>query len=175
MVLETRHLSEHDLARLSAGLEIVALRILGDRDQAQDAAQETLARLMAALETKGIPEAYTLASYAFGTLKHVIAGELRSRKRTFRLAEWLRSAITSPLEQLVDTERAVTVAQALGQLDPADRELLQRCYYHSERVVDIAARTGEPAERIRKRKSRALEKLRAVLRARGHVSSSMDD
>jgi DNA-directed RNA polymerase specialized sigma24 family protein len=55
------------------------------------------------------------------------------------------------------------MSHALASLPAVDRELLECCFVQGERVAAIAARTGEPADRIRKRKSRALERMREVL------------
>ena len=45
----------------------------------------------------------------------------------------------------------------------ADRDLLGLCYFEGLTAVEIADRLGEPPERIRKRKSRAVERLRQAL------------
>lgn len=164
------------LNELAPGLELAALRALADRDVAQDAVQETLVRLVAVIETKGIPHGYTLEAYAYGTLRHVIADERRRRKRILRLPAWLVGNSRSPLDELISAERAAAVAHAVTKLSRADRKLLQRCYVEGERIVEIAAASGEPSERIRKRKSRALERLRAIMRQQHrHVLTDSDD
>ena len=163
--------AERALLGLFEGLELVALRVLSDRDHARDAVQETLARVLAVVNGKGVPPGYTLETYTFGILKHVLADESRRRKRLVGLPRWLTSWAASPLDQLVSRERTERVRAALSRLDREDRELLERFYWAGERVVDIAAVSGEPAERIRKRKSRALARLRALLLGPGHVPS----
>jgi RNA polymerase sigma-70 factor, ECF subfamily len=165
---------EQALAALRDGLVIVALRALGDGDRAQDAVQESLVRVLRVLRTTGIPTTYSLESYTYGTLKHVIGDLHRNRRRLTLLPHWLAASVESPLEALAATEQIVKVKQGLAQLGPEDRELLQRCYLAGERVAEIARATGEPAERIRKRKSRALERLRQLL-ADGHTPPSTND
>ena len=169
-------LATQDLTGLLQGLELVALSVLGDRDQAQDAAQETIMRMFRVMNERGIPESYTLETYAFGILKHVLADVKRAERKQFPLPRLLRAPDRSALEQLVTGERASLVERVLKQLDPGDRELLERCFWRDQKVADIARATGERADRIRKRKSRALERCRELLRGvRGHTSSDHTD
>lgn len=158
------------------GLVIVALQALGDHDAAEDAAQETIARVLAVLRSRGIPPGYTLEKFTYGTLKHLIADGQRARRRFSAIPAWLASADKSPLERLVSSERVAAVARALNRLERSDRELLERCYVAGQKIVDIARASGQPAERIRKRKSRALERLRALLdnNSESHSRSSHD-
>jgi RNA polymerase sigma-70 factor (ECF subfamily) len=154
---------EQALSVLGDGLLIIALRALADADDARDAVQETLLRVLAVLHGRGLPASYSLESYAYGTLRHVIADAQRARRRSADLPGALSARDASPLEALVSAETLTELERALASLNPEDRELLYRCFVNGERVVAIAAATGEPPDRIRKRKSRALERLR------GHV------
>lgn len=160
---------EQRLAELGDGLLISAVRALADADLAHDAVQETMIRVLAVLHGAGIPDTYTLETYTYGTLRHVIADARRRQHRLLPLGGWLRAAQPSPLETLVSAETTRELAAALSRLDEADRTLLHRCYVNGEKLVDIAAQTGEPADRLRKRKSRALEKLRGHILKRGPI------
>jgi len=151
---------------LRAGLEWVALRALGDADLAREALQETLARTLAALHAASVPSTVRLPAYAHGILRHVIA-DLRTEARRWDgrppdpgLAD-PREA--SPLEQLITEEEEARVRRAVMAMAPEERELLVRCFVHGERVAELARSLGVPAARVRKRKSRAIAKLRAVL------------
>lgn len=163
---------------IAAGLELISRRALGDSEDARDAVQEILARAVAAIRGGRVPPEVPLGAFVHGIAKHVIADVLRRRMRD-RLAdhpvESLPTHHPSPLETLISGEERERVRRALARLSPNDRDLLDACFMHGARVVDIAARTGEPAERVRKRKSRALERLRALLAdtgAAGHSSPS---
>ena len=68
-----------------------------------------------------------------------------------------------PLETLVRQEEAESMQTALTGLSQTDRRLLEQIYVRGHRVADIARRTGEPEARLRKRKSRALDRLRVML------------
>ena len=157
---------EQELVTLRSGLEIISQRALGHREDALDAVQETLSRTLDALRSGRVPEDTSLAAFARGVHRHVVADILRQRYREppgDGRPERVRSVQPSQLELLVREEEAVGVSQALAQLNESDRELLRRCYVKGERLVEIAQALGAPSERIRKQKSRALQRLRALV------------
>jgi len=162
---------------IARGLEIVAVRALRDVDEARDAVQEILARALSAIRTERLPPDVPLEAFVYGIARHVIADVYRRRVRD-RAPDMDPSALQasdpSPLEALIQREEREMVVCALAALDAADRDLLERCFVKGERVAAIAAQLGEPADRVRKRKSRALERLRAGLRrsGRGHGIAS---
>lgn len=164
------------LAELVDGIEIVATRRLGNRDEARDAAQESIARLLDRVHAGAIRSEDELVPVAWGIARHVIADVLRDRGRTERAPDDIASARAGPLDELVSDEDVRIVQRALGQLSESDSELLHRCFVLGERIGQIAEALGEPAERLRKRKSRALERLGEVLRppsdADGHKSTT---
>lgn len=153
------------LQDLADGLTIIATRALGAGDDAADAVQETLSRTLASLRSAGVPTSVPLAAFAHGVLKHIIADHYRDRVHRFGHvdADGVASTAASPLEQLVTAEERALMARAVAGLGREERELLHACYVRGERVADIAQRRGVPAERIRKRKSRILAKVRASL------------
>lgn len=155
---------------IRAGLEWVALRALDDADRARDAVQETLARTLAALRAGKVPEGVRLPAYACGILRHVIADARVEQRR-----EVVRSpdpgipdlGEPSPLEALITEEEEARVRRAVMAMAPEERELLVRCFVRGERVAELARRLGVPASRVRKRKSRALSRLREIFRHDG--------
>ena len=151
---------------LRCGLEYVALRALGDPEEARDALQETVVRTLEAVRNRKVPSGIRLPAFAYGVLRHVIADTLERRQRIAPTAadpELTPASQPSPLEQLVTAEEEAALHGALAQLRPEERELLVRCFVRGERVADVARLLGVPAARVRKRKSRALERLRALL------------
>lgn len=151
---------------LRCGLEYVALRALGDREEARDALQEAVARTLEAIRKGSVPPGVRLPAFAYGVLRHVIADILQRRQRVAPTAvdpELTQAPQPSPLEQLVTAEEEAALHRALAQLRTEERELLVRCFVRGERVADVARTLGVPAARVRKRKSRAIERLRALL------------
>lgn len=155
---------ERQLLALSEGLQIVACRALGAAD-AQDVVQETLARAIAAIRAGSVPDYAPFPAFVHGICRHVVTDALRqrARERAGPPPDDLAGADPHPLDTLARAEQVDAVARAVAQLPRDERELLRRCFVEGARVVDIAASAGEPPERVRKRKSRALQRLRELL------------
>jgi len=152
------------LEPLRAGLHLLAVRALGTADAAEEAVQETLARAVAALARDQLADPAKLPAFVAGIARHVIADMQRARYRTVSLESLPVTAHPSyhpdTLKALVSAEERAQVRAALVSLSEPDRDLLRLCYVDGLAPTEIAERTGEPAERIRKRKSRAMDRLR---------------
>jgi RNA polymerase sigma-70 factor (ECF subfamily) len=164
---------------LAHGLELVALRALGDRDEASEVVQESMARAFDAVRSQRVPDTVPLGAFVRGIARHVIADALRRRARTpgDRLPDTIPLAVPLPsaLDALISGERERLVRTAFAALGRNDRALLERCVMDGETVVEIASMWGVPAERLRKQKSRALARLRVLLRERGHAHPDETD
>lgn len=164
---------ESRIAELAAGLEIVAVRRLGNREDARDAAQETISRLMERLRSGRLTSESELAPIAWGIARHVITDMLRQRGRASVPLVEMPTDAPGPLDQLATAEDVRLVQAALEQLAPSDRSLLHRCFVDGEKIGKVAAALGEPAERLRKRKSRALQRLAMAMGFRkGHETGA---
>lgn len=164
--LDARLDLEAHLAELGAGLEIVALRRLGDADDARDAVQETLTRLLARVREGRVTDRHELGLVAYGIVRHVITDVLRARARRVAIDAVELSSPANALQSLLSAEESAALRACLATLDPSDRDLLTRCFVDGERIGRIAESLGEPAERVRKRKSRALARLAEAVRSR---------
>lgn len=153
------------LAGLSNGLELIASRRLGCRHDGRDAAQETLVRVLERVRAGSVDGEDELARVAYGILRHVIADMHRLRVREVSALDDLRAGGPGPLDCVVRDDERMAVHAALARLPESDRTLLNRCYLEGERIGAIAAALGEPPERVRKRKSRALQRLANLLPA----------
>ncbi|GMV05836.1 MAG: hypothetical protein AMXMBFR53_21130 [Gemmatimonadota bacterium] len=157
------------------GLEMVAARRLDNPEDVREAVQETLARTVAAALQGKIPEDVALGAYAGGVLRHVVADKLRDLERRRGNGvpvdpDDLPAPHPDPLQRLVAGERVELLRQALRRIPSQERRLLRRIFVEGERVADIARRAGEPAERIRQRKFRALRRLRELMGEAGPVT-----
>jgi RNA polymerase sigma-70 factor (ECF subfamily) len=161
------------LARLRDGIRIMALRALGSIDAAEEVAQETLARALSALESGRLGNPHSLSAYVHGIARHVIADVHRSSKRTLPLGpdDWAAPAPSEPdaLDGLVSAEQLGRVRAALADLSPEDRELLRLCFFEGLTPSQIAKSRGMPAPTVRKRKSRALKRLRRIFFTGSHA------
>jgi RNA polymerase sigma-70 factor (ECF subfamily) len=163
------------LEPLRPGLHLIALRRLGgDADQAAEAVQEALARAVIAIEGGRLEDPARLAAFVAGILRHVIAdlGRVRQRLIPIDSVPEPPSPDEDPLAALATDAERTRLRAALDRLAPADRELLRLTYFEGVGPSELAERLGERADRIRKRKSRALERLRAAfLGGARHVST----
>lgn len=156
------------------GLELVVRRALGVGDEARDAVQETLARALRAIEN-GTEIRGSLAGFVHGIAMHVLADVHRGREREAVVSvDWaaIPTSVSSALDEVVAEQERGTMLAALSALDADERLLLHRCFVDGQSIAAIARHDGVPAARIRKRKSRALKRLRALLaraRANGHT------
>jgi len=154
----------HELEALRQGLRIIAARSLGDEDAAADAVQETLARAVVALADRRAADVRKVPAFVSGIVRHVIADVVRQRRRMPAVdaaaAASHPSSGPDALGRLVSAEDHARVRCALEALQAADRRILALCYFEGLAPEQIAAILGEPPSRVRKRKSRALQRLR---------------
>ncbi len=153
------------LACLSSGLRAIALRRLRDTDAAHEAVQEILTRTLALASQGRTVNSDELVRIAHGIARHVFADVIRSRIRESRLSplhenDQLSGPAFDALAPLIAAEEQERLRRALQQLGPADHQLLHLSYFEELTPAELSRRLGEPAERIRKRKSRALARLR---------------
>jgi RNA polymerase sigma factor (sigma-70 family) len=158
-------LDEQDVGLLANGVRIIALRSLGDPDAAQDVAQETIARALRAIAAGRLRDRRAIGGFVRGIARHVIADELRQRHRTVALDPELSipSGEADPLDALVHAEQVAAVHDAMQRLSPGDRRIIELSFVDGLTPAAVAERLREPPVRIRKRKSRALERLREAL------------
>ncbi len=169
------------LEQLRLGLQIMALRALGDPEAAEEAVQETLVRALEALRDGRPRDPEKLGAFVRGIARHVIADAHHARQRSAPLdavPETQHGAGgNDPLSALISDEERDSVRRALARLSAADRDILHLSFFEGLTPLEIAERLGEPALRIRKRKSRALRRLREAFSrasATGHDSRSSE-
>ena len=164
-----------EIELIRSGIFLMALRVLGDADAAEEVAQETLSRAVAIIRAPGTTA--NVGAYVAGIARHVIADHFRAKDRTAAITtadfEAVRDDRPDALTELCSHEETLRVRAAIADLTPGDREIITLCYFHELTPTEVAGRLGVPPERIRQRKLRALQRLRAafdrVLPAR-HVS-----
>lgn len=150
-------------------LRVMAARRLGDWTLAEDAAQETLARVVQALGEGRLESAEALPAFVFQTARHVCQQWLRKRVRGRRAVvrfarEVRRTADEVALWRLVSEERRAEVRRALDRLSAADRDLLRMLFLDAVDGTAAAARLGIEPGTLRVRKHRALQRLESRLR-----------
>jgi RNA polymerase sigma factor (sigma-70 family) len=102
--------------------------------------------------------------------RNLIVDLTRLRRKHQPLDE-VESLLPAPqpdaLAVLISEENRARVRQAMSKLSAPDRELMRLCYFDGLPAQAVADRLGTTAAVVRKRKERALSKLRAVFSAEG--------
>lgn len=154
------------LETLRSGLRLMALHRLRDPDLAEDAAQETLARALAALREGKGGDIKNPGAFVHGIARHVIADVMRSRQRDAGPAAIEHTAdpasLRDALSRAVSAEERDRVRTALSRLTSGDRSILHLSFYEGLTPGEVADRLGLSSLLVRKRKSRALERLRRI-------------
>ena len=150
--------------QLRFGVKMMALRALRNPETAEEAAQETLVRALEAMRDGRPRDPEKLGAFVRGIARHVIADAQRASERSVPLQEPPQQELSThrddPLTALITTEERDRVRLALTRISAGDREVLHLSFFDGLSPLEIAERLGEPASRIRKRKSRALSRLR---------------
>ena len=144
-----------------------ALRRLRDRTLAEEVVQDTLTLVLQALQDNRIVDRAKLPGYIFGVAKNLVLKTLRERAREAEPGPDGLSAGAGPwLEDgeaaLLLEEQRQQVREALTQVSPEDRDILERTFEGEGSLEEIAARIGIPYAALRKRKSRALQRLKKI-------------
>ncbi len=172
---ESPKLDSEVLDRLQTGLRIVALQELSDPVTAEEVVQETIVRVLSALRDGRLNDLAKLAAYAHSVARNVIADEYRSRARSSSLRSRLGQQANDPpgaLETLISADERTRLRFALRGLSGRDRQILRLSFEEGLSCAEIARRHLEPAARIRKRKSRAVQRLREAFFARSHTTTA---
>jgi RNA polymerase sigma-70 factor (ECF subfamily) len=144
-------------------------RILGDIDDAEDAAQDVFVmahRAMGSFRGDGSPRAWLLR---IATRECWRIAAARRRRRT--LDTTLDPALTTPGGQppdpaslVIDEERRARVRRAVEALPEPYREVVSLRYFGEVSIADIAVLTRRPTGTVKAQLHRAVERLRRDLR-----------
>ncbi|MFT4231283.1 MAG: sigma-70 family RNA polymerase sigma factor [Leucobacter sp.] len=160
-LIETAPVDLHEaLAELLPELTGYFLRRLADRDDAADAAGDTLLVLLGKGER--LPTtAEGLRQYAYGVARKVLSRARRGRVRRTELSERLRAEIHEQAPAPPDPDPELRAA--IARLPERDRELLLLVAWEGLGVAEAGAILGLSAAASRKRYSRLRERLRVEL------------
>ena len=159
--------------RLSRPLYSLALRMLGDAGDAQDALQDVFLHIWSHAATYN-PEQSTVFSWTVLLTRSRVIDRLRARKRRLRVVDSATGdedadvADASTMESAADTadknDEAARVRSVLNNLPSEQREAIELAFFGHLTHHEIAARLGEPLGTIKARIRRGLLKLRERLR-----------
>lgn len=147
----------------------IALRIVGDRESAEEVAQDVF---QAVWQSAGSfqPDG-NFSAWLIGIARHRAIDTTRSRRYRARACEDLLddarlSGVASLTDGYADELMLRSVMQtALGQLPAAQRQTIELAYYGGLTHAEIAARLGEPVGTVKSRMRMGLLRLRDLLKA----------
>ncbi|HET9418405.1 MAG TPA: sigma-70 family RNA polymerase sigma factor [Chthoniobacterales bacterium] len=158
--------------RLSGPLYSLALRMLRDSADAQEALQDVFLQIWARAGTYD-PEQSSVFSWTVLLTRSRVIDRLRARDRRLRLAvvstdDKESRADASTIESAADTadrnDEAARVRFVLNNLPSEQREAIELAFFEHLTHQEIAAQLGQPLGTIKARIRRGLLKLRQRLR-----------
>ena len=162
-------LTHQEVGGLADGIRLIARRTFDAADEVDEVVHETLVRALDALAAGRLRDRDRLGAFVRAIARHVITNELRRRARFEAVSDNLRDerASRDPLAAVDRADETRAVNAAFNTLSADDQHVINLSFVEGLEPTEIAKQTGEPPERIRKRKSRALSRLRdAFHRAR---------
>ncbi len=157
--------------RYSALVFSVSLRILNDRQLAEDVVQEVFLRLWRS-PTSYDPERGRFISWLMSVTRNRALDEQRRRSRRLRVEERDdepgREVVAHDAEDpqasaVLDEERRV-VREAIACLPAEQRRVLELAYFRGLTQVEIAGETGDPLGTVKTRIRLGVRKLREALK-----------
>ena len=157
--------------RLSSSLYSLAVRMLGDSSEAQDALQEVFLQIWRRAAAYDAEQS-SVFSWAVLMTRSRVIDRLRARGRRLRVIVTSTDDVTAEVapasasgaESAADTvsrnEEAVRVRLSLTKLPAEQREAIELAFFNDLTHDEIAAQLGQPLGTIKARIRRGLLKLR---------------
>ena len=138
----------------------VALRILGDREEAEEAVQDAIWQIWSG-RVRYDPLRGRFRTWVFMIARSRALDRLRRRSSAHPAPEPVEAHDPTP-----ELELARDVRESLAALGDDQREAIVLAFYDGLTHDEIAARLGNPVGTVKSRIRRGLLELRAALRAR---------
>ncbi len=150
----------------------LALRILGDRDEATDLLQEVYLEVWRKGVRydvgRGTPMAWLVTVTRSRAIDRLRSRAAKGRGVTDSLGDTraadLPDQAPGPFETNADLERRALVKKAFAELPEAQRQVLELAYYEGLSHQEIAVRLSQPLGTIKTRIKLGMSKLRDLLR-----------
>jgi RNA polymerase sigma-70 factor (ECF subfamily) len=139
----------------------VALRMLGDREDARDATQNTFLKVYQKLET--FDPAHRFFSWVYKIMLNECLNVLRARRPFAESAEAEPSTFEGPFEAFEAEERRQRVQAALLALPREYREVVVLRHFGGLAYDEIAATVGLPVKTVKSRLYTARHRLGQLL------------
>src|SRR5262245_38353992 len=145
----------------------LVLRVVRNRADGDEVVQEVFLQTWRDASrydpSRGTPEAWVVTLARSRAIDALRAARRRGERIGTRLTRDIADPTPTEASQVAD-RRSMT--GALGELSPAQRELLELAYYEGLTQTEIATRTGLPLGTVKTRIRTGLERLREALPGR---------
>lgn len=154
------------VARWSAPMYRFCRRMLKNDEDARDAAQDTLVKVLNNLDRYDPSRRFS--TWAFGIARNTCIDEHRRRsRRAWEEPGEVADVRPSPLAEASRQEEADHLGQALERLPPMYREVLVLYHFEHLKYAEIAEALDLPMGTVMNRIFRARQKLRALYEQSG--------
>jgi len=143
-----------------------------DREVAQDLTQEIMLAVLQALRRGNLHHRSSLPGYVYATARNCVSYYFRTRKLETGIPEQglADRLLPDPEESFHAKERKQIVVKAISALGTSEQRILRLTLVEGLKSGEIAERLGLKSEVVRKRKSRAIQKLQKMMRREGSHS-----
>lgn len=150
------------VTHFTPGVYRFAYRLLGNEQDARDAAQDTMIKVLRNLDRYDAQ--WRFSTWVFGIARNTCIDEHRRRRPTDHdeVLVHLADPTPGPVELSIREERAQLLRQALGQLPPMYREVLVLYHFEHLKYEEIAAVLALPLGTVMNRIFRARKRLREL-------------
>jgi len=158
----------HD--RWAGPLYVFALRIVGDREAAEEVVQDTLVKIWRSAE-RFDPQQGSFETWVFTIARNCATDRLRRRAVRPRVTAELEQAPTVPSQAEVDRVlESWVLGEALQSLSTEHREAIVEVHYRGRTVRETAVLLDVPEGTVKSRVYYGLRALRLHLEERGVVA-----
>jgi RNA polymerase sigma-70 factor, ECF subfamily len=153
--------------RHSRAVFSLALKLLAEREAAEEIVQETFLKLWQRPDAYS-PERGRLIAWLLGVAHHRAVDRLRRRRLEQRYGasqQALEPVVSDgdPVDDVLRSLRGEAVARALRELPTAQRIAVELAYLRGMTQVEIATALGEPLGTVKTRLRLAMQKLRGSI------------
>jgi RNA polymerase sigma-70 factor (ECF subfamily) len=147
--------------RYRAGVYNYSLRILGDREAAEDILQEVFIAVWQG--ASGFRHHSSVKTWIYRIAHNLTISWIRKQKRITSNSEHLPEALEDPEDASVINWRADEVRLALDQLNPIHRATVELAFVHDLSYAEIGEVLDCPTGTVKSRMSNAIKQLRRIL------------
>jgi RNA polymerase sigma factor (sigma-70 family) len=135
-----------------------------DREAARDLTQDVLLSVLGALRNGQLRRPESLESFIYGTARNQLSSFARGTWKRNNPVPVSADGPFDPASQLAIADRSAQFVEALKQLSTVDRQILLLSLVDGKKPREIASLLGYSPEALRKRKSRAVRRIIALVR-----------